>query len=112
MRGEPGAPLSPWTYTNPELFELEYEAFFLRRWQWVGHVGDLPEPDFETPMEAGEGSGEAFDGTAGEEVDEDSIVSEKGSGYRERDGQRRGSLTQTPSNLRAKLKGAMDTGKV
>ena len=35
-----GAPLPPWTYTNPELFELEYDAFFLRRWQFVGaHPG-------------------------------------------------------------------------
>ena len=33
-------------------------------------LGDLPQPDFETPMETGEGSGEAFDGTAGEEVDD------------------------------------------
>ena len=40
----PGTPLAPWTYSNPELFELEYEAFFLRRWQFVGHVNDVPEP--------------------------------------------------------------------
>jgi len=39
----PGAPLAPWTYANPELFELEYEALFLRRWQLVGHVNDVPE---------------------------------------------------------------------
>ena len=39
-----GVPLSPWTYSDPELFELEYEAFFLRRWQFVGHVNDVPEP--------------------------------------------------------------------
>ncbi len=38
----PGAPLAPWTYTNPEIFELEYEAFFLRRWQLVGHVNEVP----------------------------------------------------------------------
>ena len=38
---ELGAPLSPWTYTNPELFQLEYEMFFLRRWQWVGHTSDV-----------------------------------------------------------------------
>jgi phenylpropionate dioxygenase-like ring-hydroxylating dioxygenase large terminal subunit len=44
-----GAPLPPWTYTNPELFELEYDAFFLRRWQFVGHVNEVPEPgDFMT----------------------------------------------------------------
>jgi len=39
----PGAPLAPWTYSNPELFELEYEALFLRRWQLLGHVNDVPE---------------------------------------------------------------------
>jgi len=39
----PGTPLAPWTYTNAELFELEYRAFFLRRWQCVGHVNDLPD---------------------------------------------------------------------
>ena len=41
---KPGAPLAPWTYTNPEFFELDYEAFFLRRWQLVGHANDVPEP--------------------------------------------------------------------
>ncbi len=40
---KPGKPLSPWTYTNPEFFELDYEAFFLRRWQLVGHINDIPE---------------------------------------------------------------------
>ncbi|MDH3440276.1 MAG: Rieske (2Fe-2S) protein, partial [Gammaproteobacteria bacterium] len=46
---ELGAPLPPWTYTNPELFELEYDAFFLRRWQLVGHVNEVTEPgDFKT----------------------------------------------------------------
>jgi len=40
---KPGKPLAPWTYTNPEFFELDYEAFFLRRCQMVGHVNDLPE---------------------------------------------------------------------
>lgn len=41
--GKPlGSPLAPWTYTNPELFELEYEALFLERWQFVGHVNDIP----------------------------------------------------------------------
>lgn len=39
-----GKPLAPWTYSNPELFELEYAAFFLRRWQFVGHVNDVREP--------------------------------------------------------------------
>ncbi len=36
-----GAPLPSWTYNNPELFELEYDAFFLRRWQFVGHVSQV-----------------------------------------------------------------------
>lgn len=36
-----GSPLAPWTYLNPELFELEYDAFFLRRWQFVGHVNEV-----------------------------------------------------------------------
>jgi phenylpropionate dioxygenase-like ring-hydroxylating dioxygenase large terminal subunit len=40
---KPGAPLPPWTYTNPEVFELDYEAFFLRRWQLIGHVNDVPD---------------------------------------------------------------------
>jgi phenylpropionate dioxygenase-like ring-hydroxylating dioxygenase large terminal subunit len=40
---KPGAPLKPWTYTNPEFFELDYDAFFLRRWQFVGHVNDVRE---------------------------------------------------------------------
>jgi phenylpropionate dioxygenase-like ring-hydroxylating dioxygenase large terminal subunit len=40
--GAPGKPLAPWTYSNPELFNLEYEAFFLKRWQFAGHENDLP----------------------------------------------------------------------
>ncbi|MDH4110601.1 MAG: Rieske 2Fe-2S domain-containing protein, partial [Gammaproteobacteria bacterium] len=40
--GKLGKPLAPWTYKNPELFELEYEAMFLMRWQFVGHVSDVP----------------------------------------------------------------------
>lgn len=40
---KPGVPLPPWTYTNAELFELEYEAIFLRRWQLLGHVSEVPE---------------------------------------------------------------------
>ena len=44
-----GRPLSPWTYHNSELFELEYDALFLRRWQFVGHINDVPNPgDFIT----------------------------------------------------------------
>jgi phenylpropionate dioxygenase-like ring-hydroxylating dioxygenase large terminal subunit len=39
--GQPGVPLAPWTYSNPELFELEYTEFFLKRWQFVGHVNDI-----------------------------------------------------------------------
>ena len=38
-----GSPLAPWTYTDTELFELEYEALFLNRWQFVGHVNDVPD---------------------------------------------------------------------
>ena len=41
---ELGRPLAPWTYTNAELFDLEYDAFFLRRWQHVGHVSEVNEP--------------------------------------------------------------------
>ena len=38
-----GRPLAPWTYLNPEVFELEYEELFLNRWQFVGHENDVPE---------------------------------------------------------------------
>ncbi len=38
-----GKPLAPWTYTDTELFELEYESLFLSRWQFVGHVNDVPD---------------------------------------------------------------------
>jgi phenylpropionate dioxygenase-like ring-hydroxylating dioxygenase large terminal subunit len=38
-----GDPLAPWTYSDPELFELEYEALFLSRWQFIGHVNDVPD---------------------------------------------------------------------
>jgi phenylpropionate dioxygenase-like ring-hydroxylating dioxygenase large terminal subunit len=37
-------PLAPWTYSNADVFELEYEAFFLSRWQFVGHVNEVGEP--------------------------------------------------------------------
>jgi len=40
----PRNPLAAWTYLNPELYELEYGAFFLARWQFVGHVNQLVEP--------------------------------------------------------------------
>ena len=58
VRDDPtlGSPLAPWTYTNPELFELEYEAFFLRRWQWVGHVSDVPDPGHYRATEIGRDS--------------------------------------------------------
>ncbi|MEM7283100.1 MAG: aromatic ring-hydroxylating dioxygenase subunit alpha [Pseudomonadota bacterium] len=39
-----GEPLAPWTYRNPEFFQLEYDAFFLSRWQWVCHIDDLAQP--------------------------------------------------------------------
>ncbi len=38
-----GALLAPWTYSNPEVFELEYDAFFLHRWQFIGHVNEVCE---------------------------------------------------------------------
>ena len=40
----PHIPLAPWTYSNTEVFDLEYEAFFLRRWQFVGHISQVKEP--------------------------------------------------------------------
>ena len=40
----PRNPLAAWTYLNSELYELEYGAFFLARWQFVGHVNQLVEP--------------------------------------------------------------------
>lgn len=44
-----GRPLAPWTYLNPEVFDLEYDAFFLRRWQFIGHLNEVPAPgDFVT----------------------------------------------------------------
>jgi phenylpropionate dioxygenase-like ring-hydroxylating dioxygenase large terminal subunit len=44
-----GVPLAPWAYLNPEVFDLEYDAFFLRRWQFVGHVNEVSQPgDFMT----------------------------------------------------------------
>lgn len=47
--GKPGNPLAPWTYVNDELFELEYDAMFLSRWQLAGHVCDVPRAgDFIT----------------------------------------------------------------
>ncbi len=52
----PVEPLSPWTYQNQELFELEYETMFLRRWQFVGHVNDLPEAGSYVSAEIGRDS--------------------------------------------------------
>lgn len=37
-----GQPLAPWTYANQEIFDLEYETLFLKRWQLVGHVSEVP----------------------------------------------------------------------
>ena len=34
--------LPAWTYGSQALFDLEKEAVFLRHWQVVGHVSDLP----------------------------------------------------------------------
>ena len=42
LNATPGRPLAPWTYTNAELLELEYATLFLRRWQFVGHINDVP----------------------------------------------------------------------
>lgn len=39
-----GSALAPWTYTNAEVFELEYDAFFLKRWQLIGHVSEVAAP--------------------------------------------------------------------
>ena len=39
-----GTPLAPWTYRDPELSELELEALFHSRWQFVGHTSELPAP--------------------------------------------------------------------
>ena len=36
--------LPAWTYHSPALFALEREQLFLRHWQIVGHVSDLPAP--------------------------------------------------------------------
>ncbi len=43
QKHEVGIPLAPWTYLNAELFELEYESFFLSRWQFVGHINELAD---------------------------------------------------------------------
>ncbi len=46
---QPGTSLPLWTYASEELLELEYQEFFLKSWQLVGHVCDLPSPgDFLT----------------------------------------------------------------
>lgn len=36
--------LPAWTYANDEFFALEGEAIFMRTWQLVGHLCDIPEP--------------------------------------------------------------------
>ena len=38
-----GKPLAPWTYLDPEVLDLEYDAFFLERWQFAGHRNEVPE---------------------------------------------------------------------
>ena len=44
-----GPALPTWTYASEELLDLEYQEFFLKSWQMVGHVCDLQEPgDFIT----------------------------------------------------------------
>jgi len=35
----------PWSwYTDPAVLDLERERIFQRSWQYVGHLGDVPEP--------------------------------------------------------------------
>ena len=34
--------LAPWTYWNPEFFELEKELIFKKNWLLVGHISDIP----------------------------------------------------------------------
>ena len=36
--------LAPWTYWNPEFFELEKEQIFKKNWLLVGHISDIPDP--------------------------------------------------------------------
>jgi phenylpropionate dioxygenase-like ring-hydroxylating dioxygenase large terminal subunit len=44
-----GEALATWTYASAELLELEYQEIFLKSWQMVGHVCDLPNAgDFLT----------------------------------------------------------------
>ena len=35
--------LPAWTYNNQELSELEMREIFLKNWNWVGHVSELPQ---------------------------------------------------------------------
>ena len=35
--------LPAWTYANPEFFELERRELFLKSWQLVAHLADIPE---------------------------------------------------------------------
>ncbi|KAA3622835.1 MAG: TetR family transcriptional regulator, partial [Proteobacteria bacterium] len=47
--------LAPWTYRNPELFDVEMEAIFKRQWLLVGHASELDEVgDYLTFDAAGE----------------------------------------------------------
>ncbi|NQY11757.1 MAG: aromatic ring-hydroxylating dioxygenase subunit alpha [Flavobacteriales bacterium] len=36
--------LAMWTYANKELVDLEYEEYFLKTWQFAGHVSSLQKP--------------------------------------------------------------------
>ncbi|MFZ1341481.1 MAG: Rieske (2Fe-2S) protein, partial [Paracoccaceae bacterium] len=36
--------LPAWTYSSPELFDLERDQVFLNHWQVVGHECDIPAP--------------------------------------------------------------------
>ncbi len=47
--------LAPWTYSNEEFLQLEYEHIFRRHWMLVGHVSEAPGPgDYLTLDVAGE----------------------------------------------------------
>jgi len=60
-----GTPLAPWTYLNPEVLDLEYDAFFLRRWQLAGHRNEVPEPGDYVTVDLGRDSAVVLRGKDG-----------------------------------------------
>lgn len=51
----PRTMMAPWTYSNPEFFDLEVERLFKRTWLVAGHISDLKSPgDFVTFDAVGE----------------------------------------------------------